>query len=133
MNRVDQFYQFSQRGSFISCILTIEHVKVVDAVDDIVMLRVDASALNHDAAFTFDTLVGKEDASKYKIGDAWNMAGTYTMDWDNRLLELSIKVEEQLPSKFCWASRYARDNRLAVKKHIVSKYAIEWLPIENTT
>jgi len=133
MNRVDQFYQFSQNGSFISCILTIEHVKVVDEVDDIVMLSVDASALNHDAAFTFDTLVGKEDASKYKIGDAWNMAGTYSMDWDNKRIELHLQVEEQLSSKFCWASKYARDNRLAVRKYIKNKYTTEWLPIENTT
>jgi len=130
MNRVDNFYKLSRDNDIISCILTIESVEVVDNSDDeVVMLTVNASILNDETTVTFNYLDGRGNASKYKIGEAWHVIGIYSMDWDNKRIELCTQKEELLSTKICWASHYARDNNLAVREHINSKYKIEWNPI----
>ena len=118
MERVDNFYQLSRDRNIISAILTIESIEVLDAIDEVVLLRVSASILTIDIALTFSQLVEKDNLSKFRVGQAWNIAGTYLIDWDNKCIELYPQAEELLSTNNCWASQYARDNKLAVRQHL---------------
>ena len=126
MNRVDNFFSFSDQQRLMRCIVTIESVDISDEDDGIFILKINATELGHSdpMPIKFRTLVG-DNIDEYKVGTVWKIIGGYTLDWDNREIQL-FPITQELLAEHTWVSNYVMNNRETVKKHFLKDTDIVW-------
>jgi len=133
MNRVDTFYRYSIDQQIMRCIATIESVDITDQSSffgfENFVININAVILSrktpHNIKFSYIGINESELAdlvTKFQSGTSWMIYGRFSLDWDNKCIEIGRPEVESLPDNLNWVSDYIRDNSLAVKDFLCDRY-----------